>query len=286
MSRVFQKQPQPRNSAAQAGPLRPAGGLALMHHAVFWLCAVLCAPPAHAGRTDSDWMAPAVRAPLIDARGGLARLDAGQPAQPGHVLAAGPGAARAAIVADMRIATHAEAQALLQGGGLLAGADAGADTATLSALLDRLRTTLPSPARLTPRMHGTANAVNAVNGDLDCALFAESVRVRRLLGAGDVHKPAESAGPASAMGLDVPIRCLAAVTRAESPAPARPAPPAAADRFAQSAGLLRKPAIETWVRAYSDWLVMLAASAGLTSVLGLAVRARARERATTGHQWR
>lgn len=251
------------------------------------LCAVFCMPLAHAGRTDSDWLAPAARAPLIDASGGLERLDAGPSVQ---ALAAGPGATRAAIVADMRIATHAEAQALLQGGGLLGGADAGAGTATLSALLDRLRTTLPSPTRLTPQMHGSETAVNT---DLDCALFAESVRLRRLLGASDAHKPAESAGPASAMGLDVPIRCLAAVTRAESQARTGPAVPTAADRAtdraadrsAESAGVLRKPAVEAWLRAHSDWLLMLAASAVLTAVLGLAARARACDQAN-GHQWR
>ena len=245
------------------------------------LCTMLCVPPAHAGRTDSDWMAPAARTLLIDAPGGLERLDA---AQPGQTLSADPGTARATIVADMRIATHAEVQALLQGGVLPGGVDAGAGTgtATLSALLDRLRTTLPSPVGLTSKMNGFTEAVNT---DLDCALFAESVRVRRLLGARDVHKPAESAGPASAMGLDVPIRCLAAVTRAESPAPARQMLPAAADQNAAGAGLQPGPAALAWVRAHSDWLVMLAASAVLTGVLGLAARVRARDQAN-GHEWR
>lgn len=261
---------QPQNSAVRARALRPgAGRLALMPCAV--LCAALCTPPAQAGRTDSDWMAPAARAPLVDAPGGLERLDAG------------PGATRAAIVDSMRIATHAEAQALMQGGGLLGGADAGAGagTATLSALLDRLRTTLPQPTGLISKIHGTAEAANA---ELDCALFAENVRVRRLLGASDAHKPSESAGPASAMGLDVPIRCLTAVRRAESPARAPQAVPAAADRVEEGAGLLRKPATLAWLRAHSDWLLMLAASAVLTAVLGLAARARARDQAN-GHQW-
>ena len=253
------------------------------------VCAALCTPPAHAGRTDSDWMAPAahaqlVNAPLVDAPGGLERLDAG------------PGATRTAIVAEMRIATHAEAQALMQGGGLLGGADAGAGaaTATLSALLDRLRTNPPSPTGLTPKVHGTAAAVNA---ELDCALFAESVRVRRLLGASDAHKPAESAGPASAMWLDVPIRCLAAMPRAESPAPAPQAVPTAANRAAtraadlapysadDSTSLLRGPTVAAWLKAHSDWLVMLAAIAVLAGVLGLAALARARDQAN-GHQWR
>ena len=155
-------------------------------------------------------------------------------------------------------------------------------TATLSALLDRLRTPLPSTVGLTPRMHGTADAVNA---DLDCALFAESVRVRRLLGASDVHKPVESAVTASAMWLDVPIRCLATVPRAETAAPARQALPAAANRAADSAGLLRGPATLAWLRAHSDWLLMLAASAVLMAVLGLAARARSRDQAN-GLQWR
>lgn len=249
------------------------------------VCAALCTPPAHAGRTDSDWMAPAahaqlVNAPLVDAPGGLERLDAG------------PGATRTAIVAEMRIATHAEAQALMQGGGLLGGADAGAGaaTATLSALLDRLRTNPPSPTGLTPKVHGTAAAVNA---ELDCALFAESVRVRRLLGASDAHKPAESAGPASAMWLDVPIRCLAAMPRAESPAPAPQAVPMAATRAADlapysaddSTSLLRGPTVAAWLKAHSDWLVMVAATAVLAGVLGLAALARARDQAN-GHQWR
>lgn len=272
-----QPQPQPQHSAAQAGARLPGGAWF-----VLMLCAALCTPPAHAGRTDSDWMAPAARAPLIDAPGGLEQLDAGQPAPPGHLLAASPGTTRAAIVADMRIATHAEAQALLQGGGLPGSADAGAATATLSALLDHLRTTLPSPTSVTPRMHGTAGAVNA---DLDCALFAHSVRVLRLLGASDVRKPAESAGPASAMWLDVPIRCLATVPRVESPAPVRLAVPAAADRATEGTGLQRGPATLAWVRAHSDWLVILAASVVLTGVLGLAARARARDHAN-GHQWR
>lgn len=227
-------------------------------------------------------MAPAARAPLTDAPGGLEQLDAGQPAPPGHVLATGPGTTRAAIVADMRIATHAEAQALLQGGGLPGSADAGAGTATLSALLDRLRTTLPSPVRITPKMHGSGEAVNA---DLDCALFAQSVRVLRLLGGSEVRKPAESSGPASAMWLDVPIRCLATVPHAAAPAPARQAVPAAADKATEGAGLQRGPATLAWVRAHSDWLVILAASAVLTGVLGLAARARARDQAN-GHQWR
>ena len=100
------------------------------------LFAVLGTPCAHAGRTDIEWMAPTRPELLMDAAGGLERLGVGRPAQ---VPAGGPAAAHvasvSAMVSEMRIATHEEAQALLQGSALPGGADSGADTATLSVTL-------------------------------------------------------------------------------------------------------------------------------------------------------
>lgn len=181
--------------AAQRRPPRPgANGGAWLAGIAWLMCAALTTPPAHAGRTDSDGLAPAQRSLQIDAPVVLERLDIGPPAA---APAGGSAAMPAAIVADMRIATHAEARALLQGSSLPGGTDAGGGTATLSALLDRLSVSMPSASERTAQRSDGAG--------LDCALFADGVRVRRVLGASDPRKPGEMAGPASAMELDVPM---------------------------------------------------------------------------------
>lgn len=239
---------------------------------IAWLmCAALNTSPAQAGRTDSDWLAPAQRAPQIDAPVELERLGPGQPAPvSAGVLAATP----AAIVADMRIATHAEARALLQSGNLPGGTDAGGGTATLAALLDRLSVSMPSSA------DRTAQRPDGAGAGLDCALFADGIKLRRLLGTSDPHKPGESAGPASAMGLDVPIRCLATLPRVAAPAPGRLAFQPAADQARESSGGQLRPMIETRTTANGMGLAALAGSTLALVAFGLAARARIRVKRT------
>ncbi len=236
------------------------------------LCAVLCCAPAGAGRTDSDWLAPAPRVLGIDAPGDLERLDGAQPAPP---TAGGPVPAHAALVADMRIATHDEARALVQGGHLPGGADKGGGSATLSALLDRLSARLPSSAGLAQQRPDAAAA------DLDCALFAESVRVRRLLGTRDVHKPGESAGPSSAMWLDVPIRCLATVPNAALPARGRKAIQPAADEGVYTSSTSGWQRMMAWARPVGSGWAALAASSVALALIGIVVRTRTRTRTPT-----
>lgn len=264
MSRLPSSAAQPRRAVAVCHV-----GLA----GIAWLmCATFTTPHAHAGRTDSDWLAPAQHALQIDAPADLERLGMGQPA-PASGSASGP----AAIVADMRIATQAEARALLQGGSLPGGTDSGGGTATLSALLDRLSVSMPSSADLAAP--GPAGA----GAGLDCALFADGVRVRRLLGASDPHKPGESAGSTSAMGLDVPIRCLATVSRLAAPAPGKESIQPVSDPTREVSGGPFRPRIEDWVTANSTGLTALAGSTLVLVALvafGLAARARIRLKGT------
>ena len=268
----------PPNSAASARPRprpRPripdsarCAGLALL------LCTVLGPPCAHAGRTDSDWMAPAQPGLPMDAAGALERLGAGRPAQ---MPDGGPAAARAArvsaLLSEMRIATHEEAQALLRDSALPGRADFGAGTATLSALLDRLGAPTPPSTAVMPRPQGVAGA------DLDCALFAENVRVRRLLGAHESPKPGDGVEPASAMVLDVPIRCIAQLARM-APAPAdRRAGRPVLDQASQATGPPPWPALGSWLNADSAWWMALAGSAVGLAVFGLVARALTQTRA-------
>lgn len=251
-------------SLAQAGPRRL--GVARRARFVFVLCAVLAAPPVDAGRTDIDWMARSVSAPLIDVTGGLERVDAGLPAQP----PTGPGAANAALVADMRIATHDEAKALLQRNGLSGEADAGAGRSTIAALLGRLPTSMPSAADQTQRSRAIGESA------LDCALFGDSVGVRRLLGAGDSHKVGESAGRESAMGLDLPVHCLATAPHAALPAVVRRVLPSVPDQGLETFGIQLGPMIEATIKPYSRWLMALAGTALVLVIVGLAAGSLAR----------
>jgi len=252
-------------SVAQAGPRRL--GVAGRARFVFVFCVVLAAPPVDAGRTDIDWMARSVSAPLIDATGGLERVDAGLPAQ---APVTGPGAANAALVADMRIATHDEAKALLQRNGLSGEADAGAGRSTIAALLGRLPTSMPSAANQTPRSRAIGESA------LDCALFGDSVGVRRLLGVGDSHKVGESAGGESAMGLDLPIHCLATAPHAALPAVIRRVSPPVPDQGLETFGIQLGPMIEASIKPYSRWLMALAGTALVLVIVGLAAGALAR----------
>lgn len=264
---------QPLNSAAKVGPRRLGG--AGRARFVFVFCAALTAPPVNAGRTDIDWMARSAPAPLIDATGGLARVDAGLPVQ---ALVTGPGAAHAALVADMRIATYDEAKVLLQGDGLSGGADAGAGRATIAALLGRLPALMPSSADHTPRSRVIGEVA------LDCALFGDSADVRRLLDVGDAHKAGESAGRESAMGLDLPIHCLATAPQAALPAVARRVLPSVPDQGLETFGIQLGPMIEASIKPYSRWLMAMAGTALVVVIVGLTagVRARASRRARTG----
>ena len=264
---------QPPNSAAQAGPRRLGG--AGRARFVFVFCAALATPLVNAGRTDIDWMARSAPAPLIDATGGQERVDAGLPVP---AVVTGPAAAHAALVADMRIATHDEAKALLQGNGLSGGAEAGAGRNTIAALLSRLPTLMPSSADQTPR----SRAIGEVA--LDCALFGDSAGVRRLLGAGDSYKAGESAGRESAMGLDLPIHCLAAAPHAALPAVVKRALPPVQDQGPETFGIQLGPMIEASIKPYSRWLMALAGTALVVVIVGLAaaVRSRASRRARTG----
>ena len=240
------------DSTAQARPGLPDGARCAWFALV--LCAALATPCVHAGRTDSDWMAPAQPELPMDAAGG--------PDEPGVGRTA-----HAAMVSEMRIATHEEARALLQGS-VLPG-DVGAGTATLSALLDRLSATMPSSAVLAPELHGVAGA------DLDCALFAEDVRVRRLLGAGYPHMPGEDVGPESAVALDIPIRCIAKVSRTPSPSPGRQSLQPASDQGTEDSGVRHWQT--AWVRSEGVWWMAFAGSAVVLVGFGLVARVRARD---------
>lgn len=264
MPRLSPRMQQPPNSTASARPRLPDGprgaGLALV------LCAVLGTPSAHAGRTDTDWMAPTRPELPMDAAGGLERLGVGRPAQ---LPVGGPAAAHAAMVSDMRIATHEEAQALLQGSVLPGGADIGAGTATLSALLDRLSATMPSAAVLRPQPQGVAGAY------LDCALFAEDLRVQRLLGANDSRKSVDGVGPRSAVELDVPIRCMARLARTAPTSTDRQAVQPVLDQGTKATSLHSWQSLGLWLNPDGTWLMAFAGSAVAVAVFGLVARARA-----------
>ena len=259
-----QPQPQLSNCAAQDGARRWVD--ASLARLVCILGAVFATSLGYAGRTDIDWMARSERAPLIDATGGLERVDDGRPVP---MPVTGPGAKQAALAADMRIASHDEAKALLQGSGLSEGSDAGAGRATIAGLLDRLLIPRPASASPASHPHGVGTA------ELDCALFTGSVGVRRLLGATEVHKAGESAGRESAMGLDLPIHCLAAAPYAALPAVAKRALPPAADQSVRGAGLQLGRMFDTWIKPRSRWWLALAGAAALMVMFGLAVGARA-----------
>lgn len=219
-------------------------------------------------------MARSTRAPLIEATGGLERVDPGRPVA---ALDGGPGAGHSALVADIRIASHDEAKALLQGTGLSGAADSGGGRATIAALLDRLPTPPPSSADRALRTPGVGEA------DLDCVLFTESVGVRRLLGVGDVHKAGESAGRESAMGLDLPVHCLVAAPPAALPTRVRRTLPPATGPGREEPGLQLGALLKTTIKSYDQWWLVPAGTALLMVVLGLMAGARltARRRRAT-----
>ena len=238
------------------------------------LCTVLASCAAHASRTDIDWLARPTTAPLIDATGGSEKVDAGRPMVP---LVAGPGAAQATLVADMRIATHDEVKALLPGTGLSGAADSGGVRSTIAALLDRLPTTTTSSAEPALRIHRVGET------DSDCVLYAESAGLRRLLGVGEVHKAGESAGRESAMGLDLPVHCLVAAPPAAFPARIKPALPPAPGQGPDQTSLPLWPLIKATIKSYDEWWLAPVGTA-LLMVLGLVVVARVSARQRAGQK--
>ena len=168
---------------------------------VLIILAACAAAPAQAGRTDRDWMTPSESSPLVDAPTALERLGTGAIQRPDRL---GQRPANSGVAAEMHVATRQEARAFMQDPGASDGAGI-----LISALLDRLREPMVRPA-LAPAIVGIEQT------DLDCALFEHGLRVRQVLGARRDTVPGEGGTRSGAVGLDVPIRCLAAAPRPTS----------------------------------------------------------------------